>query len=403
MALDQKSSGLTERRIRDAKPGPKTRIEWDREVRGLGVRITPAGAKSFILNYRVAGRERRATLARCSEISLRDARKRAGTELAAIRAGKADPLARRRETREAPTVAELVEHFITIEGPARIERGLLSASTLEVYRYQAGKHLRKLGKRRVADVTRGDIEALVRPMPAVGGNRVLSLISRLFALAERLGWRAQHTNPARGIERAREEARDRTLTPTELAALAEALVDLDADSPAAVAAIRVAAVTGLRIGEVLAMRWEHVDFETGRLTLPETKTGRRTHDLPTAALEVLAALPRLNDACFTSGRAATTYKTTRGVFVDACRRAGLSDVRIHDLRRTVMTSAAAAGVGTHVLRDLLGHKTTQMADRYVRAVGNPVRDAREQVGTAMAAMMAGKGGEVVPLRRRVDG
>ena len=403
MALDQKSSGLTERRIRDLKPGSKTRIEWDREVRGLGVRITPAGAKAYVLNYRVAGRERRATLARCSELSLRDARERAGAELAAIRAGEADPLARRRETREAPTVAELVEHFITIEAPARIERGLLSASTLEVYAYQAGKHLRKLGKRRVRDVVRGDVEQLVAPMPAVGGNRVLSLVSRLFVLAERLGWRPQNDNPARGIERAREEPRDRVLSPSELAALADVLHDMAAASPAAVAAIRVAAVTGLRIGEVLAMRWEHVDFETGRLTMPATKTGRRTHDLPTAALEILAALPRINDACFTTGRAAITYKTVRGAFADACQRAGLSDVRLHDLRRTVMTSAAAAGVGPHVLRDLLGHKTTQMADRYVRAVGDPVRDAREQVGAAMAAMMDGQPGEVVPMRGRRDG
>ena len=86
----------------------------------------------------------------------------------------------------------------------------------------------------------------------------------------------------------------------------------------------------------------------------------------------------------------------------SCGRAGapaLPTFRLHDLRRGVMTAAAAAGVGTHILRDLLGHKTTAMADRYVRAVGNPVREAREQVGATMAAMMDGNGGEVVPLRR----
>ena len=65
-----------------------------------------------------------------------------------------------------------------------------------------------------------------------------------------------------------------------------------------------------------------------------------------------------------------------------------------------MTTAAATGVGTHVLRDLLGHKTTAMADRYIRAVGNPVRDAREQVGAAMAAMMSGETAEIVPVGRR---
>ncbi len=98
-----------------------------------------------------------------------------------------------------------------------------------------------------------------------------------------------------------------------------------------------------------------------------------------------------------------TYRTVRKHFAEAAKDAGLEDVRLHDLRRTVMTNAAAAGVGTHVLRDLLGHKTTAMADRYIRAVGNPVRDAREQVGAAMAAMMAGESGEVVALRGRRDG
>ena len=95
-----------------------------------------------------------------------------------------------------------------------------------------------------------------------------------------------------------------------------------------------------------------------------------------------------------------TYRYVRTVFAEAAKVAGITDVRLHDLRRTVMTSAAAAGIGTHVLRDLLGHKSTAMADRYIRHVGNPVRDAREQVGAAMAAMMAGMGGEVVALRRR---
>ena len=85
-----------------------------------------------------------------------------------------------------------------------------------------------------------------------------------------------------------------------------------------------------------------------------------------------------------------TYATVRNTFAKAAGTAGLVDVRLHDLRRTVMTRAAMAGIGTHVLRDLLGHRTTAMADRYIRSVGNPVRDARELVGAAMAAMMQGE-------------
>ena len=138
---------------------------------------------------------------------------------------------------------------------------------------------------------------------------------------------------------------------------------------------------------------ENVDFETGRLTMPETKTGRRVHDLPAPALAVLASLPRIdgNPWTFASrGGSCVTYKTARAIFEAAAKAAGVDAVRLHDLRRTLMTSAAAAGVGTHVLRDLLGHKTTAMADRYIRAIGNPVKEAREQMGVAMAAMMEGR-------------
>ena len=396
---------LTERIIRDAKPAAKPHIIWDQTVIGLGVKVFPSGGKSFVLSYRAGGRKRLATIARCSELSLKAARERAGAELVSIRDGEGDPLKRRREARAAPTIADLIGQFFDVEVPARIARGKMRANTVEVYRYQTHKHvLPAIGKRRVADVVDADIERMVAPLPGVSRNRVLALSSRLFTLAERLKWRPQHSNPVRGIERAREEPRDRVLAPSEMAALAKVLDAAEAQCPAAVAAIRVAALTGLRIGEVLAVRWEHVDFETGRLTLPETKTGRRVHDLPTAAVEVLAALPRINGWCFTTGTdAAITYKTVRGVFARVVAAAGLSDVRLHDLRRTVMTRAAAAGVGTHVLRDLLGHKTTAMADRYVRAVGNPVRDARERVGAEMAAMMEGKAGEVVPMKAPNNG
>ncbi len=396
---------LTERRIRDAKPGPRTRIMWDSEVVGLGVRITVGGIKAYILNYRVAGRERRVTLARCAELSLRTARERAAAELVAIRAGEIDPLERRRTADEAPTMADLIERFLEVEAPARIKRGRLKPGTVEVYGYQCRKHiLPAIGKRRVAEVTRGDLERMVAALPGPSRNRVLALVSRLLTLAEHWEWRPHKSNPAFGIERAHEEARDRVLTPAEMAALAAALAEAEARSPASLgslAAIRVAALTGLRIGEVLAMRWEHIDFESGRLLLPQTKTGRRWHDLPAPALAILADLPRTCEWTFTNdGRSAPTYKRCREAFARAAEAAGLADVRLHDLRRTLMTSAAAAGVGAYVLRDLLGHRTTAAAEGYIRAVGDPVREAREQMGATMAGMMAGKGADVVPMERR---
>ena len=386
---------LTERVIRDAKPEPRPRLLWDEHVRGFGVRVTPTGVKSYVLNYRIAGRERRLTIGRCTELSLKAARERAGRELVGIRGGEGDPLERRLQGGEAPTVGEGLDRFLDEYAPERVGLGRLSPRTLQTYRNQAKLYIRPaLGKRRVADVRRRDVERAVRRLPHATRNRVLALVSRVFNLFETWEWRPQHTNPARGVERAREEARDRVLDSRELEALSAALEGLEERFPASVAAIRVAALTGLRISEVCSIRWEHVDFESGRVTLPETKTGRRVHHFPDAALDILGAMPRINrgDHVFAvDARGPLTYRTVRTHFGEAAKLAGLPDIRLHDLRRTVMTNAAAAGVGVHVLRDLLGHKTTGMADRYVRAVGSPVADARRAIGSAMAAAMAGGG------------
>ena len=126
-----------------------------------------------------------------------------------------------------------------------------------------------------------------------------------------------------------------------------------------------------------------------RVVLNETKTGRRWHDLPGEALEVIDRLANVNDWIFARDGTGerVTYWTARKTFATACQDAGLTDVRLHDLRRTVATMAAASGAGSHVIRDLLGHKTNAMADRYVRHVGNPVREARKRIGSEIAAAM----------------
>ena len=384
---------LTERIIRDAKPDARPRLLWDEQVRGFGVRVTPQGVKSYILNYRVDGRERRLTIGRCVELSLRDARERAAREMVAIRAGEIDPLERRRAKREAPRVRDGLVQFFDEWAPARQRIGRLTSGTVREYRKHARRYVGPaLGALKVSSVTKRHVERMVEGLPRTQHNRLLAFTSRLFRLFESWGWREQNTNPARGVERARETPRDRTLAPSELHALSVALDSLADRHPASVAAIRFAAVTGLRIGEVLAIRWADVDIEQARLTIPEGKSGRRQQDLPIPALDVFGRIHRINDEwAFSTGRSHVTYRHVRTVFAEAVRAAGLLDVRLHDLRRGVMTQAAAAGVGTHVLRDLLGHRTTAMADRYVRALGSPVRDAREAIGADIAAALAGKG------------
>ena len=381
---------LTEKIIRDAKPQTKARILWDGHVKGLGCRIFPGGQKSFVLSYRIGGRKRLATLARCSEMSLRSARLKAGTELVRIREGKSDPLQRRQEAKTAPTVKYGVDRYFNEYAPVRVAAGRLSERTVREYRKSAKARIcPAIGENRIQDVTKRDIEHMVQSLGPSARNRLLAFASALFNLFEDWEWREQRTNPVRGVERAREEPRDRTLSAEELSDLNTAL-EVQVDRwPAAVAAIRFAALTGLRIGEVCSARWQDFNQEISVLVLPSTQTGRRLQPLSTPAVALLECQPRINDFIFTNGRTAVAYKHVRRVFAIAAKCAKLKDVRLHDLRRTVMTNAAASGIGVHVLRDLLGHKTTAMADRYIRQTGGALVEATERTGSNMAAMLNG--------------
>ena len=146
------------------------------------------------------------------------------------------------------------------------------------------------------------------------------------------------------------------------------------------------------------MHWENVSFENGRVVLPKTKTGRRVVPLAAPVLDLLEQLPRVNGNpwVFAGVRAAAvSYKMTRRAFTEACEAAGLADTRLHDLRRSVATHLAAAGVNAYTLRDVLGHSTLAMSNRYVRMAGDALVDATEQAAALTASAMAGK-----PMERR---
>lgn len=392
MQTDLKSAGLTEKRIRDAQPGATTFVIWDRVVKGFGLRVTPNSVKAYVLDYRADGRKRRFTLARAGELSLKDARERAGAELVAIRNGEADPLKRRRDIQAAPTVNDGLDLFFSDYVPRRIADGRMAPRTAKDYRAQADRTIRPgIGTMKIAEVTRHDIERTVAKRAPVQRNRTLALLSRLFTWFEHTELRPQHTNPVRGIEKAKEEPRDRVLAPSEIQALGEALAGMD--DLFAAAAIRFLLFTGWRAGEAMSLQWGHVDVETATITLPTTKTGRDVRPVGALALALLADLPRVagNPFVFAGGSTkAITYSTLRRRFGEACEQAGIADTRLHDVRRTVATSAAAHGVSVFMLRDLLNHKTVAMANRYARRAGTALQEAQDTSAGRMMALLDGK-------------
>lgn len=382
--------GLTEKRVRDAKGGDKTRIEWDDRVKGLGLRITAKGVKAFILDYRVHGSKRRMTLGRAGDagISLEAARENARAAKDMVSKGR-DPLQELQDIRSLPTVTEALAKFDVDHLQHKAALGKISDSTIGAYRRQIERIIKpKLGKQRVENVTKNDVEEMVSDLKPIMRNRVLALTSSFFRRCEDWQLRPQNSNPARGIERATEEARDRTFSADELARLSDALEDVN---EWCALAIRLAALTGLRIGEVRTIRWDNVDLESGALILPKTKTGRRVHTLPRSAVDLLNNAKRVGQYVI-AGRDADKPmhdRTVSKAFEKACEAAGIEGATLHDLRRTAMTLAAGTGANSHLLRDMVGHKTTAMADRYVRQAGEPVIELREAVASTVADYMAG--------------
>lgn len=393
---------LTEKRVRDAKSIGTTRIIWDDELKGLGLRITAAGFKAYVLDYRIAGDRSRITLGSTAELSLAAARDNAAAMKLRAKSGH-NPLAEKRALEALPRVSDALTRFVDEFLPEKERQGEIRESTAKEYRRQIEKHMRPdLGRLRVRDVTAAHVEQMLRRIKGpVSRNRVLSLASRLFSQFEKWSLIEPNANPASSIDKFSEEERDRTLSADELASLGRALSESSANEWG-ILAIRIAALTGLRIGEVRNMRWEDIDLATGRVVLPRTKTGRRVHSLPSAALALLADAKRVGPYVV-AGRSADAPlhdRQVRKIFDAAAKSAGLCDVRLHDLRRTVATRAAASGASAHLIRDLLGHKTMAMASRYVKMVEDDVVDLRERAGAEMAASMEGKTGDVVSLKRR---
>ncbi|MDQ3521142.1 MAG: integrase family protein, partial [Gemmatimonadota bacterium] len=218
---------LTDRLVRELPvPASGARITYDAEMPGFGARVTAGGARAYVLNYRVAGRERRYTIGGAAEWKAAAARVFAGSLKARIRLGH-DPLAELQQHRSEPTVSDLcdvfiADYFVRLR-PATTK---LYRAAIEGTRNSKGIRLH-FRHARVAGVTHADLEGyhrvLSRSAPTMA-NRAAAVLSRMFTLAVRKGWRAD--NPARGIERNQETKRTRYLSADEIARLTAALAAL---------------------------------------------------------------------------------------------------------------------------------------------------------------------------------
>jgi integrase len=391
-------------------PATGNRVVYDRAgkdpVRGFGIRVTAAGAKSFVLNYTIAGRERRMTIGGYPAWSVAAAREQAKSLRRKVDAG-IDPLGDREAERAAATVSELCDRYLA-DHATRKRTGKQDRAYIE-------RFIRpRLGSRKVDSITFSDVDTLHRKLTSEAGpyasNRVAALLSKMFALAIR--WAMRADNPAKGIERNHEERRYRYLTGDELRRLTDALAAHP--SQTAANAVRLLLLTGARRGEVLSATWDQFDLEAGIWIKPSSHTKqKREHRVPLSA----PARQLLADVHAAAGRRAKERgrEPSRYVFparvgdgpmveikagwAGLCRAAKLDGVRVHDLRHTYASMLASAGLSLPVIGALLGHTQPGTTARYAHLFDDPLRAATERVG----AIVTGANGsavsaEVVPIK-----
>jgi len=176
------------------------------------------------------------------------------------------------------------------------------------------------------------------------------------------------------------------LKPEKLVALNAALKDAD---PMVSSAIKLLLFTGCRVSEVVNLDWNHVDTKAGIFTLDDAKAGPRDVQLSAPALAVLSGLGTSEGRVFGDLNYNALDKAWRRIRANA----GLDDARLHDLRHTVGTLAGATGANAFQIRDMLGHKTLAMSNRYVEA--NPVKTLTEKVSRQVAAAFTGKEADII--------
>ena len=364
----------------DALPADgRDTIVWDAALPGFGVRVYPSGRKVYVAQARAGGVPRRVTLGAHGEIDAARARARARAAIARIRAGAAG-------RRGGPTLAGLAERYLAAHVAANC-----NAHTAGIYRGSLENHiLPALGALPIAAIGRADVAALHRGLRDTprAANRALAILRKMFALAEDWGMAPPGSNPCAGVRKYRERRRERFLSPAEYRRLGAALAEAErAGRAPAVAALRLLALTGCRLGEILGLRWDDVDRAAGELRLRAAKTGARMVPLTPTAEAVLAGIARVpgNPFVIAGRRQGGRVRSITAEWYRIRARAGLDDVRIHDLRHSYATRALGAGESLAMIGRLLGHADIASTLRYAHLAHGAERQSAARVGGSIGA------------------
>ena len=317
-------------------------------------------------------------------INADEARKRAALVITRVKAGE-EAVPKPMKPASGPTVAEVAARFLAEYVEVRCKPGTAATARSLLRR----RILPALGGTPLEAVERAQVAELHQSMhetPSMA-NTAVGILSTMYQQAERWGLVPEGgPNPCRAIVRFPKGKGERFLTDEEFIRLGRALDEVKSESKApAVAAIRLLALTGCRKSEILTLRWENVALEEGELRLPDSKTGARMVSLPPQAAALLAALPREEgEPWVIRGRKpGERLKNVDGIWRSVRARAGLDDVRLHDLRHSFASRALALGESLPMIGRLLGHSRIETTARYAHLANDTAHEAAERVAASI--------------------
>ena len=339
----------------------------DSELPGFALRVTKA-SKSFVFERRIHGRMRRVTIGRFGPLTADQAREEASRMAADISQGTVPERLRKRRT--FGELADLyLEHHAPAKRSARNDRAVLR------------NHLSGWRPRALSEITRQDLERLHGELGRTApyqANRVLALLRKMFNLA--LGWGMFFgENPAAGIRFYPEEKRQRYLLPDELPRVFEALKE--ERNEYARAAFVTSILTGARRQEVLEMKWEDLNLDRAVWRVPQAIGGpAHTIPLPPQLVGVLQQLPKAqgNPYVFIGEGAHGHLVNVKRAWHRIRAKAAVTDVRIHDLRRTFGAWLAASGESLSLIGQVLNHRSPSTTASYALLKLDPIREALDR-------------------------
>ncbi|PID64350.1 MAG: integrase, partial [Gammaproteobacteria bacterium] len=383
-------------------------IWWDTELSGFGVRVYPTNKKSFVITYRHNRRKRIKVIGNCDLLTVTQARDKARRDLVGLLDG-IDPLDSRDSMRDAMLFSDFAEMYMNRYSKPHNKGWKSDESRIRVHL------LPRFGKRTVESITADDVQKMhleigyEKENPG-NANRIRRMLSSMFTKAEEWGIVPEgRKNPAKGkkhgskgagIEDFPEKERDRYVSKEELPTLIAAIEEEDVYARSA---IWLYLLTGFRKSELLSAKWEQIDMEQGQFILPDPKNNKPLyHPLSEGAKAVLSGIPRMegNPYIFCGRSPGKPLSDIKSHWSRVRQRTGFTDLRIHDLRRTMGSWLVQAGNSLYLVGKILNHKDIRTTERYARFAQDDLKTALDQTGSNMMGI-AGKikPAEIVSLKK----